>query len=34
MFTGIIENLATVKKLSLKAGGAELFLDVSDLCKD
>ena len=29
MFTGIIENLAIVKKLSLKAGGAELFLDVS-----
>jgi riboflavin synthase len=34
MFTGIIENLATVKKLSLKAGGAELFLDLSDFCKD
>ena len=29
MFTGIIENLAVVKKLSLKAGGAELFLDIS-----
>jgi riboflavin synthase len=34
MFTGIIEYLASVKKLSLKAGGAELFLDVSDFCKD
>ncbi|HHT9105068.1 MAG TPA: riboflavin synthase [Candidatus Wujingus californicus] len=28
MFTGIIENLATVKKISLKAGGAELLLDM------
>ena len=28
MFTGIIENLATVRKLSLKAGGAELLLDI------
>ena len=28
MFTGIIEYLASVKKLSLKAGGAELFLDI------
>ena len=27
MFTGIIEHLAPVKNLSLKAGGAELFLD-------
>ncbi|MBI2471388.1 MAG: riboflavin synthase [Planctomycetes bacterium] len=33
MFTGIIEHLATVKKLSLKAGGAELFLDFSDFYK-
>jgi len=30
MFTGIIENLAVVKKLSLKAGGAELLLDIGD----
>lgn len=28
MFTGIIENLATVIKLSLKAGGATLLLDI------
>ncbi len=28
MFTGIIENLATVKKISTKAGGAELLLDI------
>ena len=28
MFTGIIEYLATVRKLSLKAGGAELLLDI------
>jgi len=28
MFTGIIEYLATVKKLSVKAGGAELLLDI------
>src|SRR3990167_8478124 len=28
MFTGIIEYLATVKKISLKAGGAELLLDI------
>jgi len=34
MFTGIIENLAVVKKLSLKAGGAELFLDFSDFYND
>ena len=34
MFTGIIEHLAVVKKLSLKAGGGELFLDLSDFCKD
>lgn len=27
MFTGIVEHLALVKKLSLKAGGGELFLD-------
>lgn len=31
MFTGIIEHLASVKNLSLKAGGGELFLDFSDL---
>lgn len=29
MFTGIIEHLASVKNLSLKAGGGELFLDFS-----
>ncbi|MDO8141851.1 MAG: riboflavin synthase [Candidatus Brocadiales bacterium] len=34
MFTGIIEHLATVKKLSSKAGGAELFLDFLDFYKD
>ncbi len=34
MFTGIIENLATVKKLSLKAGGAELFLDIGDFAEN
>jgi riboflavin synthase len=28
MFTGIIEYLATVEKISLKAGGAELLLDI------
>ncbi len=34
MFTGIIEYLATVRKLSLRAGGAELFLDFSDFYND
>lgn len=34
MFTGIIEYLAAVKKLSLKAGGAELFLDIGDLTEN
>ena len=34
MFTGIIEHLASVKKLSTKAGGAELFLDFSDFYND
>lgn len=34
MFTGIIEHLALVKKLSLKAGGAGLFLDVSNYYND
>ncbi|MDO8142911.1 MAG: riboflavin synthase, partial [Candidatus Brocadiales bacterium] len=34
MFTGIIEYLATVKKLSLKAGGAELLLDMGDLAEN
>ncbi|MEP9409922.1 MAG: riboflavin synthase [Candidatus Brocadia sp.] len=34
MFTGIIEHLASVKNLSLKAGGGELFLDFSDLYND
>ncbi|MFN3533451.1 MAG: riboflavin synthase [Candidatus Brocadia sp.] len=34
MFTGIIEHLASVKNLSLKAGGGELFLDFSDLYDD
>lgn len=34
MFTGIIERLASVKNLSLKAGGGELFLDFSDLYND
>ncbi|KKO18885.1 MAG: riboflavin synthase alpha subunit [Candidatus Brocadia fulgida] len=29
MFTGMIESLATVKNLSLRAGGGELFLDFS-----
>lgn len=29
MFTGMIESLAIVKNLSLKAGGAELFLEFS-----
>ncbi len=34
MFTGIIEHLAVVRNLSLKAGGAELFLDFSDFYND
>src|SRR3989304_10203707 len=34
MFTGIVENLAVVKKLSLKAGGAELLLDIGDLAEN
>lgn len=34
MFTGIIEHLASVKNLSLKAGGGELFLDFSDFYND
>ncbi|HHT9129758.1 MAG TPA: riboflavin synthase [Candidatus Brocadiaceae bacterium] len=34
MFTGIIEHLASVKKVSLKAGGAELFLDVGNYYDD
>ncbi|MCR4321125.1 MAG: riboflavin synthase, partial [Candidatus Brocadiaceae bacterium] len=34
MFTGIIENLAVIKKLSLKAGGAELLLDIGDLAEN
>src|SRR3989337_1903467 len=34
MFTGIIENLAVIKKLSLKAGGAELLLDISNFYSD
>ena len=34
MFTGIIEYLATVKKLSQKAGGAELLLDIGDAAEN
>ena len=34
MFTGIIENLAVIKKLSLKAGGAELLLDIGDFAEN
>ncbi|MDN3515300.1 MAG: riboflavin synthase [Candidatus Brocadia sp.] len=34
MFTGIIEHVAPVKNLSLKAGGGELFLDFSDFYND
>ena len=34
MFTGIIEYLATVKKLSVKAGGAEPLLDIRGIGKD
>ncbi|MDR4508702.1 MAG: riboflavin synthase [Candidatus Brocadiaceae bacterium] len=34
MFTGIVEHLAVVKKLSLKAGGAELLLGIEGLYHD
>ena len=34
MFTGIVEHLAKVKGLSLKAGGAELLLDIGDLAEN
>ena len=34
MFTGIVEYLATVKKFSRKAGGAELFLDFPEFYND
>lgn len=34
MFTGIIEHLASVKKLVLRDGGGELFLDINDFYKD
>lgn len=34
MFTGIVEHLALIKKLSLKAGGGELFLDFVDFYND
>ncbi len=34
MFTGIIEHLTSVKNLSLKAGGGELFLDFSGFYDD
>ena len=34
MFTGIIEHLAAVKKMSVKAGGAELSLDVGNYYDD
>ncbi|MBE7444481.1 MAG: riboflavin synthase [Planctomycetia bacterium] len=34
MFTGIIEHVVSVKKLSLKAGGGELFLDFSGFYDD
>ena len=34
MFTGIIEDLASVKNLSLKAGGGELFLNFSGFYND
>src|SRR3990167_449187 len=34
MFTGIIEYLATVNKLSVKSGGAELLLDIRGFGKD
>ena len=34
MFTGIVERLAKVKGLSLKAGGAELLLDIGDVAEN
>ncbi|MCF6159326.1 MAG: riboflavin synthase [wastewater metagenome] len=34
MFTGIIEHLAPVKKLLVKAGGGELFLDMNRFYED
>jgi riboflavin synthase len=34
MFTGIIEHLAKVKGLSLKAGGAALLLDIGDFAEN
>ena len=34
MFTGIVEHLAKVKRVSLKAGGAELLLDIGDLAEN
>ncbi len=34
MFTGIIEHLTSVKNLSLKAGGGELFLNFSGFYND
>ncbi|HHT9146916.1 MAG TPA: riboflavin synthase [Candidatus Wunengus sp. YC61] len=34
MFTGIVEHLAKVKGLSLKAGGAELLLDIGDAAEN
>lgn len=34
MFTGIIEHMASVKNLSRKAGGGELFLNFSDFYND
>ncbi len=34
MFTGIVEHLTRVEKLSPKAGGAELFLDFQDFYND
>src|SRR3989338_9892790 len=34
MFTGIIENLAVIKKLSMKSGGAELLLDIGYLAEN
>src|SRR3972149_1804198 len=34
MFTGIVEHLAKVKGLSLKAGGGELLLDIGDAAEN
>lgn len=34
MFTGIVEHLAKVKRVSLKAGGAELLLDIGDVAEN